>query len=88
MCLQTSLIKSWNGWNWSGDEILYRPIVPASRPIAGAKTKKRYNIDVRKYLATTDNAVVVERLGDIIQQLPPAEQSLFPGQSATAFRCS
>ena len=70
MCLQTSLVKSWDNWNWDGDEIVHLPIVPASRPIPGSKSKSRYNIDIREYLTTTNNAVVNERLGEIIRQLP------------------
>lgn len=69
MCLQTSAVKSWDEWNWNGDEIVHLPIVPASRPIPGSKTKSRYNIDIREYLTTTNNAVVGERLSDIIKAL-------------------
>lgn len=85
MCLQTSLVKSWNDWNWNGDEIVHLPIVPASRPIPGVKTKSRYKIDIREYLTTTNNAVVGERLGGIIQQLPAAEQALFRSHSRSSF---
>ena len=87
MCLQTSLVKSWHDWNWDGDEIVHLPIVPASRPIPGTKKKSQshYPIDIREYLTTTNNAVVGERLGDIIKNLPPAEQSLFRSHSRGSF---
>lgn len=86
MCLQTSLITPWHDWNWNGDEILHKPIVPASRPIPGAKTKKvRYHIDVREYLTTTSNAVVGERLDRIIRKLPADDQSRFRSKSAGSF---
>ena len=85
MCFQTSLVKSWNDWNWNGDEIVHLPIVPASRPIPGFKAKKRYSIDIREYLTTTNNAVVGARLGEIIRTLPVAEQSLFRSHSRGSF---
>src|SRR6267378_6878826 len=85
MCFQTSLVKSWNDWNWNGDEIVHRPIVPASRAIPGAKNKTRYPIDIREYLTTTNNAVVGERLSDLIKKLPPDGQSLFRSHAKGSF---
>ena len=85
MCFQTSLVKSWNDWNWNGDEIVHLPIVPASRPIPGSRTKTRYKIDVREYLTTTNNAVVGERLGTIIKALPANDQALFRSHSRGSF---
>lgn len=85
MCLQTSLVKSWNDWNWNGDEIVHLPVVPASRPIPGSKAKKRYSIDIREYLTTTNNAVVGERLSEIIAKLPIADRSLFRSHSQGSF---
>ncbi len=85
MCFQTSLVKPWNDWNWNGDEIVHLPIVPASRPIPGSKTKTRYKIDVREYLTTTNNAVVGERLVKIIEALPPDGQSRFRSKSPGSF---
>jgi hypothetical protein len=79
------VVKSWNDWNWNGDEIVHLPIVPASRPIPGSKIKKRYPIDVREYLTTTNNAVVGERLSAIIKKLPPDAQSLFRSHSRGSF---
>ena len=85
MCFRTSLVKSWNDWNWNGDEIVHLPIVPASRPIPGSKTKKRYSIDIREYLTSTNNAVVGEKLSAIIKKLPATEQSLFRSHSRNSF---
>ncbi len=77
MCLQISAVKPWDDWNWNGDEIVHLPIVPASRTIPGSKSKSRYNIDIREYLTTTNNAVVGERLGDIIKKLSAEDQAKF-----------
>jgi len=85
MCLQISAVKSWDEWNWNGDEIVHLPIVPASRPIPGSKSKTRYNIDIREYLTTTNNAVVGERLSEIIKKLPADDQALFRSHSKSSF---
>jgi hypothetical protein len=85
MCLQISAVKAWDEWNWNGDEIVHLPIVPASRPIPGSKSKSRYNIDIREYLTTTNNAVVGERLSAIIKKLPADEQALFRSHSKGSF---
>lgn len=85
MCLQTSLVKSWNDWNWNGDEIVHLPIIPASRPIPGSKSKKRYAIDIREYLTTTNNAVVGERLATIIKALPADKQERFRSKASGSF---
>ena len=83
MCLQTSLIKPWDSWNWEGDEIVHRPIIPASRTIPN--TKKRYPIDIREFLTTTDNAVVGEKLGELVQRLLPSDQACFRSRSKGSF---
>ncbi len=85
MCFSTSAIQPWDDWNWNGDEIVHKPIVPASRPIPGSRTKKRYPIDVRQYLTTLNNAVVSERLGQIIRKLPADDQSRFRTKSRGSF---
>ncbi len=83
MCLQTSSVKSWDDWNWSGDEIIHKPIILASRQIPG--TQKRYDIDIREFLATTDNAVIGRTLGDLISGLPAVDQARFRSHSAGSF---
>ncbi len=85
MCFQTSLVQPWNDWNWNGDEIVHLPIVPASRPIPGAKAKKRFNIDMREYLTTTSNAVVAEKLRGIIENLSPEQQARFRSKASGSF---
>jgi hypothetical protein len=85
MCLQISLIKPWNDWNWNGDEIVHKPIVPASRPIPGRKNRTRYDIDIREYLTTANNAVVSKRLGRVLAQLSPVAQSQFRSKAAGSF---
>jgi hypothetical protein len=83
MCLQISLIKPWDSWNWEGDEIVHRPIIPASRTIP--HTKKRYPIDIREFLTTTDNAVVGEKLGNLINSLSQSDQACFRSRSRGSF---
>ncbi len=83
MCLQISSIKPWDGWNWSGDEIIHKPIIRASRQIPGKK--KRYDIDIREFLTTTDNAVVARTLGELVASLPAEEQARFRSHDAGSF---
>ncbi len=85
MCLQTSLVKPWDSWNWEGDEIVHLPIVPAKRPIPGSRTNKGYPIDIREYLTTTNNAVVGERLRRVIDALPYSDQARFRSKTAGSF---
>ena len=83
MCLQTSLVKPWDSWNWAGDEIVHQPIIPAARTIPN--TRKRYPIDIREFLTTTDNAVVSEQLGTVIASLPFSDQACFRSRSGGSF---
>ena len=83
MCLQISAIKPWDSWNWDGDEIVHRPIIPASRTIPN--TKKRYAIDIREFLTTTDNAVVSEKLGELIHSVSPSDQACFRSHARGSF---
>lgn len=83
MCLQTSAVKPWDSWNWSGDEIIHRPIIRASRLIPSKK--KRYDIDIREFLTTRDNAVVAQALGELVAGLPAQDQALFRSHAARSF---
>ncbi len=83
MCLQTSAVTPWHDWNWSGDEIVYEPIIPASRTIPG--TKRRYPIDIREFLTTRNNAVVGQKLGLLIDRLPVAQQAHFRSHARGSF---
>ena len=83
MCLQTSSVKAWDSWNWSGDEIIHSPIIRASRLIPGKK--KRYDIDIREFLTTTDNAVVGQTLGKLIDSLSVQQQALFRSSARGSF---
>lgn len=83
MCLQTSAVKSWDSWNWNGDEIIHKPVIRASRQIPNKK--KRYDIDIREFLTTIDNAVVGQTLGDVIASLRPEEQARFRSHGAGSF---
>src|SRR5262249_43513014 len=83
MCMQKSAVLPWDSYNWSGDEIIPSPIIRASRPVPG--TNKRYNIDIREFLTTTNNAVVHQYLDELIHGLPQDEQALFRSHSPGSF---
>ncbi len=83
MCLQVSAVLPWHDWNWSGDEIIHKPVVPACRPIP--RTGKRYPIDIREFLTTANNAVVSNTLGGLVKALPQSEQAMFRSHSRGSF---
>jgi hypothetical protein len=83
MCLQKSAVMPWDSWNWSGDEIIPTPIILASRTIPG--TSKRYNIDIREFLTTTNNAVVHQALNDLIRALPQDQHGKVRSHSPGSF---
>jgi len=78
-----SAVARWHSWNWAGDEIIYNPIIPASRAIPGKN--KRYPIDIREFLTTTNNAVVHRALSELTKRLLISEQSLFRSHSRGSF---
>jgi hypothetical protein len=47
-----------NRWNWDGDRIIHRCIVPSSRPVVGSRSTTSYDIDVREFLVTERNEVM------------------------------
>ncbi len=67
MCLIESPIKNLSRWNWDGDVIIRESVVPSSRPVVGSHSmKKQYEIDVREFLVTEDNAVMRRTLSEDI----------------------
>ncbi len=83
MCLQKSSVCPWDSWNWAGDEIIHRPIIRASRQIPGRK--RRYDIDIREFLTTKNNAVVGRALGELIAALPAESQAGFRSHATGSF---
>lgn len=60
MCFASSNVINLERWNWDGDVIVHQPIVPSGRRVVGVRSKRSYNIDVREYLTSTHNAVIVQ----------------------------
>lgn len=57
MCLFHPTVTDLNHWNWAGDRIIFDSIVPASRRPIGRTTGKAYDIDVREFLVSENNAI-------------------------------
>jgi hypothetical protein len=76
MCMRRSSIRSHQQWNWSGDEIVYLPVVEASRYLPDG-THRRYPIDIRQFLGSDGNAVVRQSLDAFVDSLPGSEQEAF-----------
>lgn len=84
MCLRSSSILGWSSWNWSGDEVVPHPVVPASRKLPNSD--RSYPIDIREFLTTTKNEVVRHALDDAVRSLPTAaERELFLLRTKGAF---
>lgn len=83
MCFTLSKVKTTGKWNWEGDEIVHEPIIRASRKVPNTATQ--YDIDIREFLLTKDNAVVNRELGKIIDLLPIVQQSLFRSHKKGSF---
>jgi hypothetical protein len=90
MCWQTTGIRPYQRWHWMGDEIVYDPVIPASRTIPGTK-RVRYPIDIRQYLSISENAVIRGALETLRKGLSPHEQARFstrkPGDFDLRARC-
>lgn len=56
MCMDPSPVVGLSRYNWDGQDVVFNPIVPSSRPVVGGK--RSYAIDVREFLVTERNAVI------------------------------
>jgi hypothetical protein len=83
MCLAASNVRSAVQWNWDGDFIVHSPIIPASREVPG--TGKRYEIDIREYIANRDNAVIKRAIDHIAEGLSSSERGLFLSHKEGSF---
>jgi hypothetical protein len=89
MCLVDSSLRNLSRWNWDGDVIIRESVVPSSRPVVGQRSqRKQYDIDVREFLVTEDNAVMRRTLAE---QIPiflkgiGGDPGLFQSRSRGAF---
>lgn len=57
MCLFHPNLTHIHRWNWDGDHIVFESIVPSSRRPIGQTRGKGYDIDVREFLVSENNAV-------------------------------
>lgn len=89
MCLTQHTVASLTRWNWDGDEIIHKSIVPSSRPIVGIKRKQEYDIDIREFLVTDRNEVMKRTLHEGLKRhalsLPWSNWTLFESRQPGAF---
>ncbi|TAL26645.1 MAG: transglutaminase domain-containing protein [Nitrospirae bacterium] len=88
MCLVTSNIEKLSRWNWEGDEIIHKCIVPSSRYVVGASTRKKYDIDVREFLITERNEIMRKTIKEDIKsyiQSKGGDWNLFQERTSGAF---
>lgn len=73
MCLAASSSVSVGDWNWDGDVILHRCIVPSGRPVVGSRhSRRQYPIDVREFLVTERNEMMRQTLGVDVREYAKA----------------
>lgn len=68
MCLKAVATRSSAQWNWDGDFIVHKCIVPSSRPVVGFARGHQYDIDVREFLITSRNEVIRRTLDEKIRK--------------------
>ena len=75
MCLVTHALNNPTSYNWEGDEIIYDPTIFAMRYIPN--TRKRYNLDIRKFIDPEDNVVIKNFLERAVEHIPSEKKNLF-----------
>lgn len=84
MCMQLNAVRPYQKWRWAGDEIVFDTRVPAARYVPGSR-KKNYPIDIRGYLIGLHNAVLQNRIDEIIKALDPIERLAFISHDPGAY---
>ena len=85
MCMRQTQVRPYHRWNWHGDEICYKPIIPASRSLPNGRKTRGYPIDVREFLSTEGNAVIANWMGTLVESLPPAKAACFHSHQRGSF---
>ena len=89
MCLAKLSSVNPGNWNWDGDVILHRCVVPSGRPVVGARLSSRqYPIDVREFLVTERNEMMRQTLGAEVRDFARsngADWELFQSRRSLAF---
>lgn len=76
MCMRTTSVIGTGGWNWAGDDVVFDRIVPSKRKIANSKLD--YEIDIRQFLTSTNNAIIRRAMDEAVGSLKSAsERELF-----------
>jgi hypothetical protein len=67
MCLATTPIAGVASGLWESAAVVFDTIVPSQRPVVGRK--RRYDIDVRQFVVTENNAVLRRTLHGEVEDL-------------------
>ncbi len=88
MCFANSRVEGLRSWNWDGERIIHDSIVPSSRPVVLRQTGW-YDIDVREFLVSEDNAIMRRTLAqdvrEFIENLEGASWELFQSRTPGSF---
>ena len=83
MCTAHAHLRNSRQWNWDGDIIVHDPIIQGTRRVLG--TGHPYDVDIREFLVSKDNAIVRGALGRIVEALPANKRALFLSRRAGSF---
>ena len=88
MCFSSSRISRLRRWNWDGERIIHESIVPSSRPVV-MQQKGWYDIDVREFLVSENNAIMRRTLQNdvkkFIEKFEGASWELFLSRNPGSF---
>ena len=60
MCLESCAVSGISSGIWENAEVVFDVVLPSQRPVVGGK--RNYDIDVREFLVTSNNAVVARTI--------------------------
>ncbi|MGC4067000.1 MAG: transglutaminase-like domain-containing protein [Polyangiaceae bacterium] len=84
MCMRTTSVLGTGIWNWAGDDVVFDHIVPSHR--RAANTNVSYQVDIRQFLTTKNNAVIRRAMDEAVRELDsPSDRELFFSRSRGAF---
>ena len=83
MCTAHAHLRNSGQWNWDGDVIVHDPIMQGTRKVLG--TGCAYDVDIREFLVSKDNAILGHALGRIAAGLGPAKRALFLSRRPGSF---
>ena len=78
MCLQHSAVRSYQKWDWAGNDIVQDTALPIDRYIySQGKSVYKYDVDIREFVSIENNAVIKRLVKKLINDLPAEDKIRF-----------